>query len=105
MDTLSLFDEPSKATGFIPTTHDHCIYRGIFDPLGSLSAPSSAPSRSKIDPTMYEKICDLIGTRLNGPIKRLGLLELHNGTSIEQTRDYIRLHSTSYIDKILAANT
>jgi hypothetical protein len=51
------------------------------------------------------RIFDLIDTRLNEPIKRLGLLELYNGTNIEQTRDYIRLHSTSYIDKILAANT
>jgi hypothetical protein len=57
------------------------------------------------DPAMYEKSCDLIDTRLNEPIKRLGLLELYNGTNIEQTRDYMRLHCTSYIDKILAANT
>jgi hypothetical protein len=57
------------------------------------------------DPTVYEKICDLIDTRLNEPIKRLGLLRLYNGTNIEQTRDYVRLRSTSYIDKILAANT
>jgi hypothetical protein len=55
-------------------------------------------------PTVYEKICDLIDTRLNEPIKRLGLLRLYNRTNIEQTRDYVRLHSTSYIDKILAAN-
>jgi hypothetical protein len=28
------------------------------------------------DPSVYEKICDLVDTRLNEPMKRLGLLSL-----------------------------
>jgi hypothetical protein len=39
------------------------------------------------------------------PIKQLGLRRLYNGTNIEQTRAYIRIHSTSYVDKILTAST
>jgi hypothetical protein len=91
---------------FVPTTHEPCIYRGTIDGHSVLFLRQVDDFAMAVDdPDMCEKICDPIDTRLNEPIKRLGLLELYNGTNIEQTRDYIRLHSTSYTDKILAANT
>jgi hypothetical protein len=92
--------------GFVPTTHEPCIYRGIVDGHSVLFLRQVDDFAMAIDDlAMYEKICDLIDSRLNEPIKRLGLLELYNETNIKQTRDYIRLHYTNYIDKILAANT
>jgi hypothetical protein len=95
-----------KDLSFVPTTHEPCIYGGTVDGHSVLFLRQVDDfAISFDDPATYEKLCDLTDTRLNEPIKRLGLLRLYNGTNIEQTRDYVRLHSTSYIDKILAANT
>ena len=33
-------------------------------------------------------------------IKNLGIITKYNGTDVEQTREYVKLHSESYITKI-----
>ena len=37
---------------------------------------------------------------MNIKIKDLGIIKRYNGTDVEQTREYIKLHSESYITKI-----
>jgi len=49
----------------------------------------------------HEALCDLLDARLLEPIKRMGLIDCFNGVNVEQTADYIKLSSTTYIDKIL----
>jgi hypothetical protein len=45
-------------------------------------------------------LLDLLDERLTIPIKRQGHLDMYNGIDIVQTRHYIRLSCTSFIDKI-----
>jgi hypothetical protein len=95
-----------QVLGFVPTTHEPCIYRGKVNDSSFIFLCQVDDFAVALNgPAIYKNICDLFDARLNEPIKRLCLLRLYNGTNIEQTRVYIRLHNTSIIDKIPAATT
>jgi hypothetical protein len=43
---------------------------------------------------------DMLDNKLSIPIKRQGHLDMYNGVDVHQTRDYIRLTCTAFINKI-----
>jgi hypothetical protein len=45
-------------------------------------------------------LMDMLDNKLSIPIKRQAYLDMYNGVDIHQTRDYIRLTCTTFIDKI-----
>ncbi len=45
-------------------------------------------------------LLDLIDDELSIPMKRQGYLDMYNGIDVLQTRDYIKISSKSFIDKI-----
>ena len=51
------------------------------------------------NPTEAE-LMDMINDRLKIPLKRQGYLDMYNGIDILQTRYYIKINLTTYIDKI-----
>jgi hypothetical protein len=75
-----------RVLSFVPTADVPCIYRGAVDghsvrflrQIDDFAVYIDDPATYR-----YEKLYDLIDTRLNEPIKRLALLRLYNGTDIE----------------------
>jgi hypothetical protein len=45
-------------------------------------------------------LMDMLDNKLTIPIKRQGHLDMYNGVDVHQTRDYIKLTCTTFIDKI-----
>ena len=48
-----------------------------------------------------EKIWKLIDSKMSAPLKREGLLHRFNGIDIKQTKDFIRVNCSTYLNKIL----
>ena len=77
--------------------------------IGRVSCPGilrSAESRiddfaiGAPDAHMADVLLDMLDDHLTIPIKRQGHLDMYNGVDILQTRHYVRLSCTSFIDKI-----
>jgi hypothetical protein len=45
-------------------------------------------------------LMDMLDDKLQIPIKCQGHLDMYNGVDVHQTRDYIKLTCTTFIDKI-----
>jgi hypothetical protein len=45
-------------------------------------------------------LMDMLDNKLQIPIKHQGHLDMYNGVDVHQTRDYIKLTCTTFIDKI-----
>ncbi len=52
------------------------------------------------DEQSSEILMDLIDDKLTIPIKRQGYLDMYNGIDVLQTRHYIKLSVTTFIDKV-----
>lgn len=53
------------------------------------------------DTNIANKVIDLISAELSAPMHKLGLITRYNGIDVTQSHDYIKLHSKTYIAKIL----
>ena len=88
--------------GLQPCTHEPCLYSGIVD-------GEKVPFQRQVDDfavackdiNISEKIIDLISNELSAPMYKLGVIQRYNGVDITQTKDYIKIHNTTYIKKIL----
>ncbi|KAL7555072.1 hypothetical protein ACHAWF_018706 [Thalassiosira exigua] len=90
-----------REIGLTPTTHEPCLYSGkvggkrvIFKRQVDDFA-AACPDQHTAD-----LLFDMIDERLSIPLKRQGLIEMFNGMDVVQTRDYIKLHCKSYIERI-----
>jgi hypothetical protein len=45
-------------------------------------------------------LLDMLDDKLSIPIKRQGLLDMYNGIDVLQSRHYVKISCTSFIDKI-----
>jgi KUP system potassium uptake protein len=95
-------DKFLKEIGFVPTTHEPCLYSGIFDGervlfLRQVDDFAIAASNEQVANDILDKIDEF----LTFPIKRLGLLKLFNGVDIDQTSEYIKISVVSYLTKIM----
>jgi len=89
--------------GLTPTTHEPCLYSGTINDKRvvfmrqvddfAIGAPDEHTSNI---------LLDMIDEALSIPMKRQGFLDMYNGVDIVQTRDYIKICSSTFIDKITA---
>jgi len=87
--------------GMKPTIHEPCLYSGIINGNRTLLKRQvddfaiAAP-----DEQTANILLDLIDDELSIPMKRQGYLDMYNGIDVLQTRDYIKISTTTFIDKI-----
>ena len=90
-----------KTHNFQPTTHEPCLYKGIWQGEQCYFKPQvddfefATPSM-KLAHSFYDAIDD----HLTMPIKRQGLVTLFNGVDILQSRHYIKMSAETYIEKM-----
>jgi hypothetical protein len=100
-----------RKCGFTNTTHEKNLYRATIDGHNvllcrqvddfALGAPSA---------TVATQIFNMIGIGIQvpgeakPPLIEDGIIKIYNGVDVQQTRDYIKLHGTSYIRRLLIAH-
>ena len=90
-----------RELGLTPTIHEPCLYSGVITGNRIIFMRQvddfaiAAPDAHTAD-----VLLDMLDDKLSIPIKRRGHLDMYNGVDILQTRHYIRLSCTSFIDKI-----
>eukprot|EP00986_Skeletonema_menzelii_P015723 scaffold12494_cov159-Skeletonema_menzelii.AAC.1 len=94
-------DKILRNLGLTPTVHEPCLYSGIINNERVLfmrqcddfacAAPTAATCQI---------LFDLIDDQLDLPLKPLGLINLFNGVNIQQTKHYIKLSVSTWIEKI-----
>ena len=99
-------DSILRKLGLTPTTHEPCIYSGIINNKRILFLRQvddfaiAAP-----DEHTANILFDMIDEELTFPLKRMGLIDLFNGINVEQTKDYIHISCSTYLDKIMERHT
>jgi hypothetical protein len=94
-------DAIMRELGLTPTVHEPCLYSGVIDGKHIIFMHQvddfaiGAPDAHTAD-----LLLNMLDDKLTIPIKRQGHLDMYNGINILQTRHYIRLTCTSFIDKI-----
>ncbi len=94
-------DEILREIGLTPTIHKPCLYLGSINGKRVLFTQQvdnfaiAAPNTHTSDVLM-----DMIDDHLKIPIKRQGYLDMYNGINVVQTRYYIKLNLTTYVNKI-----
>ena len=94
-------DSTLKELGLKPTVHEPCLYSGVVDGKRVIFKRQvddfaiAAP-----DERTANILLDMIDDELSIPMKRQGYLDMYNGIDVIQTRDYIKISSKSFIDKI-----
>ena len=95
-------DKILKKHGFQPTTHDPCLYHYTKDNTRILFLRQVDDfAVAARDPSDAHRIIQLINSSLSIPVKDQGIIEWYNGIDVEQTKYYIRLHATTYFNKML----
>jgi len=86
----------------IPTTHEKCLYKGSMDGKEVLFLRQVDDfSVAAADEATCNKVIQEISKHLKAPLKNLGRVTRFNGVEIEQTKNFVRIHNTQYIEKIL----
>ena len=88
-----------------PCTHEPCLFSGFVDgeKVLFLRQVDDFAVACK-NPAISEKVIDIISAELSAPMYKLGIISRYNGVDITQTNDYIKVHNTTYIKKILKAH-
>ena len=87
--------------GMTPTVHEPCLSSGIINRKRTLLKRQvddfaiAAP-----DERTATILLNLIDDELSIPMKRQGFLDMYNGIDVLQARDYIKITTTTFIDKI-----
>jgi len=87
--------------GLKPTVHEPCLYSGVIDGNRVIFKRQvddfaiAAP-----DERTANILLDMIDEELAIPMKRQGYLDMYNGVDVIQTRDYIKISSRTFIEKI-----
>ena len=92
-----------KHIGLKPTVHEPCLYSGKYnnETVFLLRQVDDFAIAAKSQETAKE-IIEHISKYLSVPMHNLGILNKFNGVDILQTKDYIKISSKSYINKILS---
>ena len=89
--------------GFHPTTHEPCLYRGVFhDQTVYLLRQVDDFALASPTASLANTLISEIDSKMTMQMKSLGCITRFNGIDIEQTSTYIKLHATTYLSKILA---
>jgi Reverse transcriptase (RNA-dependent DNA polymerase) len=98
-----LIDDLLHEMGLSNTTHERNLYTGFVQ--GSdvlLCRQVDDLAIASTSAVAYDHITDTIGRRVE--LSKLGLLTRFNGVDITQTREYIQISCTTYIEQMLAAH-
>ena len=92
--------------GLKPTTHEPCLYHGTFDgeEVLFLRQVDDFSCGSSNDTTVINLI-KALNSKLSIDVKDLGVVDRYNGLDIEQTKHFIKIKCTTYIEKILNGNS
>jgi hypothetical protein len=101
----------SPELGFRHTTHDRTIYRAEFDgePVLLLRQVDDFALACKNE-SLARHIFGVIGARLKlehekeAPFEYFGLLSEYNGVDVKQTRDYVAISCSRYIQRVLQSH-
>ena len=87
--------------GLTPTVHEPCLYSGMINGHRvifnwqvddfAIAAPNEHTANV---------LFNMIDDKLTIPMKRQGYLDMYNGIDVVQTRHYIKISCTSYVNKI-----
>eukprot|EP00804_Cyclotella_cryptica_P028043 CCRYP_003898-RC/>CCRYP_003898-RC protein AED:0.34 eAED:0.35 QI:0/-1/0/1/-1/1/1/0/486 len=94
-------DKMIKTHHFTPTTHEPCLYTGIWH--GEKCYFKRQVDDLSLQRQQYNwRTCfyDAIDDHLTMPIKRQGMVTLFNGIDVLQSRYYIKLSAETYIEKM-----
>ena len=85
-----------------PTVHEPCLYSGIVDneKVYLMRQVDDFAIACK-NPVVANKVIQMISEKLSVPMHHLGVLKRFNGVDIDQTTDYIKISSSTYLNKIL----
>ena len=87
--------------GLTPTTHEPCLYSGVIDGKRVIFKRQVDDFALAVpDERTATILLDMIDEKLTIPMKRQGFLDMYNGIDVMQTRDYIKISSKSFIEKI-----
>ena len=87
--------------GLTPMVHEPCLYTGMINNNWVIfMCQVDDFAIAAIDAPTVDILTDMLDDHLQIPIKRQGHLDMSNGVNIHQTRDYIKLTCTTFIDKI-----
>ena len=91
--------------GLSPTRHEPCLYSGTVDDKKVLFLRQVDDFAIACKDTgVAHSIIERISSKLSAPMKYLGIVDRYNGVDIDQTMDYIKLHSKTYLTKILKSH-
>ncbi len=87
--------------GMHPTTHKPCLYMGIIAghcvlflcQVDDFAIACEHKSTANI-------LLDMLDDKLMIPLKQMGLLDMYNGLDVIQTKDFIKITCTTYIERI-----
>ncbi len=89
-----------RELGLTPTVHEPCLYLGIINSQRVISKHQVDDfAIAALDAKTADILLDMLDDKLTIPIKRQGFLDMYNGIDVYQTRDYIKIASTSFVDK------
>ena len=97
-------DNILKDLGFSQVTHEPCLYTKIDDATNEriyLLRQVDDFAVACSNKTIADQLWDSIDNRLSAKLKREGILTRHNGIDITQTASYIKIHCSTYLDKII----
>ena len=97
-------DKILKDLGFSQITHEPCLYTKLDNKTNEriyLLRQVDDFAVACSDKNIASKLWDDIDRRLSAKLKREGIITRHNGIDITQTASYLKIHCSTYLDKIL----
>ncbi len=89
--------------GLTPRIHEPCLYSGIIDGKRIIFMQQVDDfAIAALDAHTADVLLNMLEDKLSIPLKRLDHFDMYNGIDILQTRHYICLSCTSFINKISA---
>lgn len=85
-----------------PCTHEPCLYSGTIDGEKVLFLRQVYDfAVACCNPEVVNKLIDLVSAHLSAPMKKYGTIIQYNGLDSTQTKDYIKIHTSTYLNKTL----
>jgi len=95
-------DKILKDLGLKPTVHEPCLYSGQIQGQRVLFLRQVDDFAVAASERVYaEQLIDAINNKMRIQVKHLGIIDRFNGMDIHQTRHYVKLTCTKYLQKVV----
>ena len=92
-----------SSLGLVSTMHERNIYHGVIDGQRVLVCRQVDDLVvACADPALAKRLISTIGTKVD--LSGHDLLNKLNGVNVDQTRNYVKVHCRSYIDRLLTSH-